>query len=60
MLDVEYWRNLGRSSEFEGQILIDCIHRIHDDVLKVWNFNDPTKVSCKVSFLIPFTDIDAQ
>ena len=57
-LYAEYWRDLGQSSEFEGQILIDCIHRIHDDVLKVWNFNDPTKVS---GFpLLPSITIDAR
>jgi len=47
--DAEYWRDLGQSSAFEGQILMDCIHRLHDDVLKVWNFNDPTRVSYRVS-----------
>ena len=25
--------------------MVDCIGRIHDDVLKIWNFNDPSKVS---------------
>jgi len=48
--DTEYWRDLGQSSAFEGQILMDCIHRLHEDVLKVWNFNDPTGVSYKFSF----------
>ena len=47
--DTEYWRDLGQSSAFEGQILIDCIHRLHDDVLKVWNFNDPSGVSFRIS-----------
>ncbi|KAF8350974.1 hypothetical protein F5887DRAFT_935338 [Amanita rubescens] len=46
----KYWRDLGQSSEFEGQILIDCVHRIHDDVLKVWNFNDPTKILSGTDF----------
>ena len=22
-----------------------CVWRIHDDILKVWNFNDPEKVN---------------
>jgi len=43
--DAGYWLDLGQSSAFEDKILIECINRIHDDVLKVWNFNDPTKVS---------------
>ncbi|KAF8322430.1 hypothetical protein F5887DRAFT_1028395 [Amanita rubescens] len=46
----KYWRDLGQSSEFEGQILIDCVHHIHDDVLKVWNFNDLTKILSGTDF----------
>ena len=42
---AEYWRNLGESKYFQGHRLVDCIARIHDDVLKVWNFNDPSKVN---------------
>ncbi|KAG6823478.1 hypothetical protein H0H92_010077 [Tricholoma furcatifolium] len=38
------------SSAFEGKILIDCIHRLHDDVLLVWNFNDPTGILSGVQF----------
>ena len=40
-----YWRNLDKSDLFQGHRLADCIGRIHDDVLKIWNFNDPSKVS---------------
>jgi len=29
--------------------LIQCIARIHDDIIKVWNFNDPLKVSVDCS-----------
>lgn len=43
--DIEYWQDLSQSNAFDGQILIDCIQRLHDDVLKVWNFHDPGKVS---------------
>ena len=42
---AEYWRNLGESVVFQGHRLIDCIARIHDDILKIWNFYDPLKVS---------------
>lgn len=44
-INIEYWRDLGESVFFRGHTLGDCIARIHDDVLKVWNFNDPLKVS---------------
>ena len=40
-----YWRGLGDSVFFQGYRLVDCIARIHDDGLKIWNFNDPFKVS---------------
>ena len=30
---------------FEGYQLVDCIARIRDDILKIWNFYDPLKVS---------------
>ena len=42
---AEYWLDLGDSVFFQGHRLVDCIARIHDDVLKIWNFNDPYKVS---------------
>lgn len=41
-LIAEYYQDLSQSRAFQGQILIDCIHHLHDDVLKFWNFNDPT------------------
>ena len=41
---TEYWLDLGQSVAFEGQTLIDCVRRIHDDILKVWNFHDPHEV----------------
>jgi len=31
---------------------MDCIHRLHDDVLKVWNFYDPTEFSHRVSSVV--------
>ncbi|KAG6827995.1 hypothetical protein H0H92_009724 [Tricholoma furcatifolium] len=46
----EYWLDLGQSSVFKGQTLIDCIHRLHDDVLKVWNFHDPKGILSGVNF----------
>ncbi|KAI9449682.1 hypothetical protein BJY52DRAFT_1306519 [Lactarius psammicola] len=39
--DLEYWINLGKSTVFQGQILLDCLSRIHLDIIEVWNFNDP-------------------
>ena len=36
--------NDGKNSAFQGRRLIDCVRRIYEDVLKVWNFNDPSKL----------------
>ncbi|KAF5342719.1 hypothetical protein D9758_015863 [Tetrapyrgos nigripes] len=36
----KYWMDLGKCTIFEGQVLWDCISRIHRDVLVVWNFYD--------------------
>jgi hypothetical protein len=47
----KYWRNLGESVFFQGHPLGDCIARIHDDVLKVWNFNDPLMLLSGAEFL---------
>lgn len=46
----KYWRNLDQSESFSGKILIDCVHRIHDDVLKVWSFNDPDEILLNTDF----------
>lgn len=43
-LAPEYWRNLATSPSFQGQKMNKCVWRIHDDIIKVWNFNDPHNV----------------
>uniref|UniRef100_A0A0W0FT26 G domain-containing protein n=1 Tax=Moniliophthora roreri TaxID=221103 RepID=A0A0W0FT26_MONRR len=39
-----YWIHLGASTIFEGQVLWNCISRIHRDMLAVWNFHDPNQL----------------
>ncbi|TFK20671.1 hypothetical protein FA15DRAFT_759207 [Coprinopsis marcescibilis] len=46
----KYWIDLGKSIVFEGEMIIDCIRRIHDDILLVWNFNDPDKILSSPEF----------
>ncbi|KIJ95207.1 hypothetical protein K443DRAFT_333538 [Laccaria amethystina LaAM-08-1] len=46
----KYWQNLGQSIAFEGQTIMNCIRRIHDDVLKVWNFRDPDRILSSPGF----------
>ncbi|KAF9072037.1 hypothetical protein BDP27DRAFT_1418401 [Rhodocollybia butyracea] len=38
----KYWRSLASSFYFLGKTLQQCLYRIHDDMIDVWNFNDPT------------------
>lgn len=45
-VNSEYWRELGSSPYFEGQALVNCLRRIHEDIITVWNLTDPEKVSC--------------
>jgi hypothetical protein len=45
LLFAEYWLNLGENVMFDGFRLVECIARIRDDVLKIWNFYDPLRVS---------------
>jgi len=47
----KYWVELGRSTIFSGHQMVECIWRIHDDILKVWNFNDPGKLLADPKFL---------
>jgi len=43
MIVAEFWFTLGRS--MVGRIsLIKCVWWIHDDLVKIWNFDDPGKV----------------
>ncbi|KAF8814401.1 hypothetical protein BYT27DRAFT_7023311, partial [Phlegmacium glaucopus] len=44
--------NASISSRFKGHILIDCIHRLHDDVVKVWNFDDPANILSNANFFV--------
>ncbi|KAG6887577.1 hypothetical protein C0995_014275 [Termitomyces sp. Mi166 len=37
----KYWINLGKSAVFKGHVLLDCLTRIHLDMIEVWNFYDP-------------------
>ncbi|KIK56264.1 hypothetical protein GYMLUDRAFT_263753 [Collybiopsis luxurians FD-317 M1] len=37
----KYWRGLAASLHFPGRNLKECLHRIHDDIIDVWNFSDP-------------------
>ncbi|KAG5732935.1 hypothetical protein E4T56_gene18100 [Termitomyces sp. T112] len=40
----KYWKDLGKSTAFQGHVLVDCLWCIHLDIIKVWNFRDPKKL----------------
>ncbi|TFK69260.1 hypothetical protein BDN72DRAFT_622018 [Pluteus cervinus] len=42
-----YWLNLSKSTLFEGEVLRDCLWRIYEDIIKIWNFYDPQKLLYK-------------
>ncbi|TFK70237.1 hypothetical protein BDN72DRAFT_958955 [Pluteus cervinus] len=46
----KYWLNLGTSATFKGQVLLHCIWRIYEDIIKVWNFHDPRQLLYKNDF----------
>ena len=58
---AEYWKDLWQSVAFEGGTIISCLRRIHDNILKIWNFNDPQRVSDKVfRFSSSHSDVDSR
>ncbi|KIK50062.1 hypothetical protein GYMLUDRAFT_494940 [Collybiopsis luxurians FD-317 M1] len=40
----KYWVDLGKSTVFEENNLLECMSRIHVDILKSWNFNDKEEI----------------
>ncbi|KIK56311.1 hypothetical protein GYMLUDRAFT_823231 [Collybiopsis luxurians FD-317 M1] len=48
----KYWRGLASSLHFPGKSLKQCLDRIHDDIIKVWNFNDPHELLQSPDFRI--------
>ena len=41
-----YWKGLATSVSFPGKTLERCLNVIHCDIVAVWTFEDPRKVSC--------------
>lgn len=42
---IEYWRTLLKSAVFRGHTLQECLQVIRKDIVDIWNFDDPGKVS---------------
>ncbi|KAF5356472.1 hypothetical protein D9757_012476 [Collybiopsis confluens] len=53
----KYWRGLASSLHFPGKSLKQCLDRIHDDMIDVWNFNDPDKLLKSQDFKIIMADL---
>ncbi|KAG6916001.1 hypothetical protein DXG01_008886 [Tephrocybe rancida] len=41
---AQYMKNLGKSTVFKGHVLLDCLLRLHLDIVGVWNFRDPEEL----------------
>ncbi|KIM62676.1 hypothetical protein SCLCIDRAFT_786541 [Scleroderma citrinum Foug A] len=39
-----YWEAVSQGSYFTGHKILDCLQVIHTDIIKVWNFCDPSEV----------------
>ncbi|KIK56303.1 hypothetical protein GYMLUDRAFT_248048 [Collybiopsis luxurians FD-317 M1] len=52
----KYWRGLATSLHFPGKSLKQCLDRIHDDIIDVWNFNDPKMLLKSQDFRILLAD----
>ncbi|KAK7029538.1 hypothetical protein VNI00_014415 [Paramarasmius palmivorus] len=37
----KYWRGLASSLHFPGMTLEKCLDAIHEEIIMIWNFNDP-------------------
>ncbi|KAE9390773.1 hypothetical protein BT96DRAFT_1001977 [Gymnopus androsaceus JB14] len=40
----KYWAGLASGLHLPGKTLQQCLNRIHDDMLDIWNFNDPLMI----------------
>ncbi|KAI5991360.1 hypothetical protein EDC04DRAFT_2911527 [Pisolithus marmoratus] len=38
-----YWRTLTSSGNFKDHTITECLAVIHTDIVRVWNFNDPSQ-----------------
>ncbi|KAI6041814.1 hypothetical protein EDC04DRAFT_2601447 [Pisolithus marmoratus] len=45
-----YWRTLTTGANFEGHTITECLEVIHTDIVRVWNFNDPSQYLYSVEF----------
>ncbi|KAG2137847.1 uncharacterized protein EDB93DRAFT_1253505 [Suillus bovinus] len=48
----KYWKALGSSAPFKDRSMWDCLHVLHTDIVKVWNFHDPNDYLCSPEFRI--------
>ncbi|KAG2134597.1 uncharacterized protein EDB93DRAFT_1107293 [Suillus bovinus] len=48
----KYWKALASSAPFKDRSMWDCLHVLHTDIVKVWNFHDPNDYLCNPEFRI--------
>ncbi|KAF5365800.1 hypothetical protein D9757_012661 [Collybiopsis confluens] len=54
---TKYWKSLASSLYFSGRPLTQCLRRIHDDMIDIWNFNDPDMLLKSLQFKLSLTTI---
>ncbi|KIJ58216.1 hypothetical protein HYDPIDRAFT_119801 [Hydnomerulius pinastri MD-312] len=45
-----YWKSLAASTNFPGHTQEKCLQVIHDDIIAVWNFEDPSRLLSSKEF----------
>ncbi|KIK56310.1 hypothetical protein GYMLUDRAFT_248055 [Collybiopsis luxurians FD-317 M1] len=53
----KYWKGLATSLHFPGKSLNQCLKIIHDDIINVWNFNDPDQLLKSENFKLLLCDM---
>ncbi|KIK56309.1 hypothetical protein GYMLUDRAFT_263785 [Collybiopsis luxurians FD-317 M1] len=53
----KYWSGLVTGLHFPGKNLNQCLKIIHDDLIAVWNFNDPDELLKSQGFKLSMTDM---
>jgi len=47
----KYWKTLMKNAVFRGHTMKECLQVIHEDIIAIWNFNDPDRCLVKDEFI---------
>ncbi|KAG2137874.1 uncharacterized protein EDB93DRAFT_1090977, partial [Suillus bovinus] len=54
---LEYWKALASVAPFKDRSMWECLHVLHTDIVKVWNFQDPNDYLCSPEFRTLMTNM---